>query len=76
MCYPLLMGIGYSVDDSGRLAVLSSAVWLLMMSFGSLATGFTAELLLGYRQVGSMERRAAIAYIRSGSAALVIFPTK
>jgi hypothetical protein len=50
MCYPLLMGIGYSVDDSGRLAVLSSAVWLLMMSLGSLTTGFTAELLRGYRR--------------------------
>jgi hypothetical protein len=54
MCYPLLMGIGYSVDYSGRLAVLSSAVWLLMMSLGSLATGFTAELLRGYRPVGPM----------------------
>jgi MFS family permease len=54
MCYPLLMGIGYSVDDSGRLAILSSAVWLLMMSLGSLATGFIAELLGGFRPVGPM----------------------
>ena len=50
--YPLIMGIGYSVDGSGRLAVLGSAVWLLMMSLGSLATGIAAQTLGGYRPVG------------------------
>jgi predicted MFS family arabinose efflux permease len=52
--YPLLMGIGYAVDRTGRLAVLSSAVWLLMMSLGSLATGITAQLLRSYQPVGPM----------------------
>jgi hypothetical protein len=52
--YPLLMGIGYFVDRSGRLAVMSSAVWLLMMSLGSLATGIAAQLLRGYQPVGPM----------------------
>ena len=52
--YPLLMGIGYAVDRSGRLAVLCSGVWLLMMSLGSLATGITAQLLRGYQPVGPM----------------------
>jgi predicted MFS family arabinose efflux permease len=66
--YPLLMGIGYSVDRSGRLAVLGSAVWLLMMSLGSLATGITAQLLRGYQPVGPMGFifcMAAILVIRS-----------
>jgi len=55
ICYPLLLGIAYSVDGSGgRLAVLSSAVWLLMMSLGSLATGVLAQALGGYRLVGPL----------------------
>jgi len=55
ICYPLLLGIAYSVDESGgRLAVLSSAVWLLMMSLGSLATGVLAQALGGYRMVGPL----------------------
>jgi predicted MFS family arabinose efflux permease len=52
--YPLLMGIGYFVDRSGRLAVMSSAIWLLMMSLGSLGTGIAAQLLRGYQPVGPM----------------------
>lgn len=55
ICYPLLLGVAYSVDDSGgRLAVLSSAVWLLMMSLGSLATGVIAQVLGDYRLVGPL----------------------
>jgi hypothetical protein len=54
VCYPLLLGIAYSVDAEGRLAVLCSAVWLLMMSLGSLATGIFAHVLGGYRPVGPL----------------------
>ena len=54
MSYPLLLGIGYAVDPSGRIAVLCSAAWLLMMSLGSLATGFIAQSLGGYRIVGPL----------------------
>jgi Major Facilitator Superfamily len=50
--YSLLLGISYSVDESGRLAVLCSGVWLLMMSLGSLATGATAQWAGSYRIVG------------------------
>jgi len=50
--YPLLLGISYGVDSTGRLAVICSAVWLLMMSLGSLATGVAAQLLGAYRTVG------------------------
>ena len=50
--YPLLLGIGFAIDGSGRLAVLCSAVWLTMMALGSLATGIIAELLGGYAPAG------------------------
>ena len=52
--YPLLLGIAYAVDPTGRLAVLSSAAWLLMMSAGSLATGVVAQVLGGYTPVGPL----------------------
>jgi hypothetical protein len=50
--YSLLLGVSYSVDASGRLAVLCSGVWLLMMSLGSLATGAIAQWAGSYRVVG------------------------
>ena len=52
--YPLLLAIAYKVDSTGRLAVLCSAAWLLMMSLGSLATGLTAQLFGGYAIVGPL----------------------
>lgn len=50
--YPLLLGIGFAIDGSGRLVVLCSGVWLTMMALGSLATGIIAELLGGYAPAG------------------------
>jgi predicted MFS family arabinose efflux permease len=50
--YSLLLGVSYSVDASGRLAVLCSGVWLLMMSLGSLATGAIAQWAGSYRVIG------------------------
>lgn len=52
--YPLLLGAAYAVDASGRLAVLCSAVWLAMMSLGSLVTGIIAQVFGGYFAVGPM----------------------
>jgi hypothetical protein len=52
--YPLLLAIAYKVDSTGRLAVLCSAAWLLMMSLGSLATGLTAQIFGGYTIVGPL----------------------
>jgi hypothetical protein len=52
--YALLLGISYAVDTGGRLAVLCSGVWLLMMSFGSLAAGAVAQWAGSYRIVGPM----------------------
>ncbi len=50
--YPLILGIGYSTDPSGRLAVLCTAVWLAMTSLGSLTTGAIAQIVGGYTPVG------------------------
>lgn len=61
--YPLLLGIAYSVDHTGRLAVLSSAAWLLMMSLGSLATGVLAQSLGGYKPVGPLGMVICIAAV-------------
>lgn len=52
VAYPLLLGIRFAVEGTGRLAVLCSAVWLAMMSFGSLAIGVLAQLLGGYAPAG------------------------
>jgi hypothetical protein len=68
MSYPLLMGLGYGIDPGGRLPVMSSAVWLLMMSLGSLATGITAQLLRGYQLVGPM------GFVICAAAIVVIWP--
>ena len=54
ICYPLLLGIAYAVDPSGRLAVMSSAAWLLMESLGALVTGLIAQELGSYRLVGPL----------------------
>lgn len=52
--YPLLLSIAFRVDGTGRLAVLSSAVWLLMMSLGSMVTGIVAQWLGSYRVIGPL----------------------
>ena len=52
--YALLLGIAFAVDPAGRLAVRCSAVWLTMMSLGSLATGAIAQIFGGYTAVGPM----------------------
>jgi hypothetical protein len=50
--YLLLLGLAFAHDPSGRLSVLASGIWLLMMSLGSLATGIIAQLFGGYAPVG------------------------
>jgi len=64
--YPLLLGIAYAVDRSGRLSVLCSAVWLAMMSLGSLATGVIAQVAGGYTPVGPL----GFAFCLAGIAAI------
>jgi hypothetical protein len=52
--YPLILGIAFRVDPRGRLPVLCSAVWLLMTSLGSLATGLIAQGFGGYTPIGPL----------------------
>jgi predicted MFS family arabinose efflux permease len=52
LAYPLLLGLAYAHDDSGRLAVMTTGTWLLSTSFGSLAAGTIAQILGGYTLIG------------------------
>lgn len=52
LTYPMLLGLAYDCDDSGRLAVMTTGTWLLAQSFGSLAAGFIAQEFGGYRPIG------------------------
>ena len=54
LTYPLLLGLAYSIDDSGRLAVMTTGTWLLSQSFGSLAAGGIAQNFGGYTLIGPM----------------------
>ncbi|MFM5949264.1 MAG: MFS transporter [Novosphingobium sp.] len=54
LCYPMLLGLAYDCDDSGRLAVMTTATWLLFQSFGSLAAGAIAQTFGGYRPIGPL----------------------
>ncbi len=52
LTYPLLLGLTYAHDASGRLAVMTTGTWLLATSFGSLAAGTIAQFLKGYTLIG------------------------
>ena len=52
LTYPLLLGLTYAHDSSGRLAVMTTGTWLLSQSLGSLAAGGIAQLLGGYTMIG------------------------
>jgi hypothetical protein len=52
LTYPLLLGLTYAHDETGRLAVMTTGTWLLATSFGSLAAGTIAQLLNGYTLIG------------------------
>lgn len=52
LAYPLLLGLAYAHDDSGRLAVMTTGTWLLSTSVGSLAAGTIAQILGGYTLIG------------------------
>jgi predicted MFS family arabinose efflux permease len=54
LSYPMLLGLAYDCDDSGRLAVMTTGTWLLFQSFGSLAAGAMAQAFGDYRLIGPM----------------------
>jgi predicted MFS family arabinose efflux permease len=52
LSYPLLLGLTYAHDESGRLAVMTTGTWLLSQSLGSLAAGGMAQIFGGYTVIG------------------------
>ncbi|WP_295524645.1 MFS transporter [Novosphingobium sp. Chol11] len=52
--YPLLLGLAYSIEPSGRLALMTTGTWLLFQSFGSLGAGVIGQVFGGYGPVGPM----------------------
>lgn len=52
--YPLLLGLAFAVDGTGRLAVTASGTWLLSQSAGSLAAGAFAQAFGSYRPIGPL----------------------
>ena len=63
LTYPLLLGLAYSIDSSGRLAVMTTGTWLLSQSFGSLAAGGIAQNFGGYTLIGPMGALICLASI-------------
>ena len=66
LTYPLLLGLAYSIDNSGRLAVMTTGTWLLSQSFGSLAAGGIAQNFGGYTLIGPMGALICFAAIAVG----------
>ena len=54
LTYPLLLGLAYANDDSGRLAVMTTGTWLLSQSAGSLIAGVIAQQFGGYTPIGPL----------------------
>lgn len=52
LTYPMLLGLAYDCDKSGRLAVMTTGTWLLAQSLGSLVAGAIAQGFGGYRPIG------------------------
>lgn len=61
--YPLLLSLAYGCDGSGRLAVMTTATWLLSISFGSLGAGYIAQASGSYGYVGMIGFGACLAAI-------------
>jgi len=61
--YPLLIGLAFAVDPSGRLAVTASGTWLLFQSAGSLAAGMIAQAFGSYAPIGPLGLIACLAAI-------------
>ncbi len=61
--YPLLLGLAYSTDGTGRLAVMTTGTWLLSQSLGSLGAGVIAQGFGSYWPVGPLGLLACLAAI-------------
>ena len=54
LTYPMLLGLAYDCDRSGRLAVMTTGTWLLAQSLGSVVAGAIAQQFGGYRPIGPL----------------------
>jgi hypothetical protein len=54
LTYPLLLGLAYSTDATGRLAVMTTGTWLLFQSLGSLGAGIIAQAFGSYQPIGPL----------------------
>ena len=54
LTYPLLLGLAFDNDASGRLAVMTTGTWLLSQSAGSLVAGVIAQKFGGYTPIGPL----------------------
>ena len=63
LTYPMLLGLAYDCDQSGRLAVITTGTWLLAQSLGSLAAGAIAQGFGGYAPIGPLGALTCIAAI-------------
>ena len=54
LTYPMLLGLAYDCDTSGRLAVMTTGTWLLAQSVGSLVAGAIAQQFGGFRPIGPL----------------------
>jgi len=61
--YPLILGLAFGADATGRLAVMTTATWLLSQSLGSLVAGYVAQAFAGYGVIGPAGLLACIGAI-------------
>ncbi len=52
--YPLLLGLAFAHDPHGRLAVRTTATWLVAQSAGQVVAGYVAQRTAGYGLVGCL----------------------
>ncbi|HZV08677.1 MAG TPA: MFS transporter, partial [Novosphingobium sp.] len=54
LAYPLLLGLAYAADPGGRLAVMTTATWLLAESAAAMGAGTIAQTAGSYTIIGPL----------------------
>jgi predicted MFS family arabinose efflux permease len=52
--YAFMLGLAFAIEPGGRLAVLTTATWLLSQSLGAVVAGAIAQVTGGYTLVGPL----------------------